>query len=310
MQVAVLFVAERRNREVADRLDVGQILADLVEIALRELANVLAVIAVFGKIRRLPEQLRGARAYRKREILDLCAGVVVIELAFHGVALPFQQRRDCIAERRLASMANVQRAGRIRGHEFNDHTLASMNIAATEAVTEIQHARNDGSPLGWRQGEVDETGTRDFDVLDDIAERRSRGPRDGFCELARILPCAFGQIQRFGRCEIAVVGIARPLEGWCRIGDVGKFLADGAFQRLFDLLFCIDLHLTGESWIAATAHYRGALDARPRPRCAVAVQQKLAGSMSRATRTRFAGADASASRHRDTKRCSFARSRL
>ena len=56
-------------------------------ISLRELANVLAAIAVFGKRRVLTQDLLRARAHRHREILDLLAGVVVVELARHLSAL-------------------------------------------------------------------------------------------------------------------------------------------------------------------------------------------------------------------------------
>jgi hypothetical protein len=51
--------------------------------------------------------------------VDLLAGIVVIELARYRAALPLEQRGDRIAERRLAAMADVQRAGRIGRNELD-----------------------------------------------------------------------------------------------------------------------------------------------------------------------------------------------
>ena len=79
------------DREAADRLDVAEVVADLVEVALRELADVLATIAVLGKRRVLAEELLRPRAHRDREVLDLLAGVVVVELARDRRALPLEQ---------------------------------------------------------------------------------------------------------------------------------------------------------------------------------------------------------------------------
>ena len=71
LEVAVLLLAQLGDGEAADRLDVAEVVADLVEVALRELADVLAAIAVLGKRRVLAEQLLRPRAHRDREVLDL-----------------------------------------------------------------------------------------------------------------------------------------------------------------------------------------------------------------------------------------------
>jgi hypothetical protein len=84
--------------------------AHLVEIALRELTNVLAAIAVLGKRRTLAQELLRARADRDRKVLDLLARVVVVVLARDGSALPVEQRRDDVAQRRLPAVADVQRS--------------------------------------------------------------------------------------------------------------------------------------------------------------------------------------------------------
>ena len=110
VQVAILLLAQFGDRETADRLDVAEVVADLGEIALRELADVFAAVPVLGKRRVLAEELLRARAHRDREILDLLAGVVVVELARHVGALPLEQARERVAERRLTAVADVQRS--------------------------------------------------------------------------------------------------------------------------------------------------------------------------------------------------------
>ena len=143
-------------------------------------------------MRVLAKQLLRACADRKREILDLRTCVVVIELARHAVTLPFEQRRDRVAQRRLAAVTDMQRPRRIRRHEFDDDALALVNVAATEAIAKSQHMRDDRATLDRRKSEVDESRTRDVDRRDDIAQRGRARSGNGFGELARILSRAFG----------------------------------------------------------------------------------------------------------------------
>src|SRR5207253_3503582 len=168
LQIAVLLLTQRRDREAADRFDVRQIGAHFVEITLCELANVFAVIAVLREMRVLAQKLLCPRTNGKREILDLRARIVVIELAQNRVALPFEQRRDGVTERRLAPMSDMQRPGRIRRDEFHDDPLAGVRIAAPESIAEDEHAGNDRLPLGRRKTKIDEAGTRRFDGGHDI----------------------------------------------------------------------------------------------------------------------------------------------
>ena len=64
----------------------------------------------------------------QRQLVDLRAGVVVVELARHRVALRLEQRRDRVAERRLAAVADVQRPGRIRRNELDLHLLGLVRF--------------------------------------------------------------------------------------------------------------------------------------------------------------------------------------
>ena len=119
---------------------------DLVEVALRELADVFAAIAVLRELARFAEDLLGARADRHGEILDLRAGVVVVELARDLAALPLQQVGERVAERRLAAVAHVQRPGGVRGDELDHHALAVARVAATVAPGGGEHVRRRRPP--------------------------------------------------------------------------------------------------------------------------------------------------------------------
>ena len=139
-----------------------RVVADFGQVALRDLADVLAVIAVLGKRGRVAQQLLRARAHRDREILDLLAGVVVVELARHRVALRLEQRRDRVAQRRLPAVADVQRPRRIRRDELDHHALAGVRRRPAERVALGQHPRDDRLPRGRRDEEIDEARRRRF----------------------------------------------------------------------------------------------------------------------------------------------------
>ena len=175
-QVAILFAAQLGHGKPADRFDIGEIAADLGQVALRDLANVLAVVAVFGKRRLLAQQFLGARTHRDREILDLLARIVVIELARHRKALRREQAADRIAQRRLPAMADVQRTGRVGGHEFDHHRFAQVRARQAERVELGEHPRDNRLPRRRRQHDVDEARAGDVDALDELRSRGARQP--------------------------------------------------------------------------------------------------------------------------------------
>ena len=157
--------------------------------------------------------------------------------------MPFEQRRDGVAERRLAPMSDMQRPRRIRRDEFHDDALAYVRVATPEAIAKLEHAWHDRLSLGGRQTKIDEPGTCRFDGGHDIAQHGGARCGESFGELPRILPCLFREVQRFGRGEIAMIGIVRAFERRRGVRNVGQFLADRVLQRLFYFFSCIDIHL-------------------------------------------------------------------
>ena len=65
----------------------------------------------------------------KREVVDLRAGIVVVELARDIPAGRFEQARDAIADRRGAPVADMQRSGRIGRNELDaDPASAPLSL--------------------------------------------------------------------------------------------------------------------------------------------------------------------------------------
>ena len=76
-------------------------------------------------------------------------------------ALPFEQRRDRVAERGLAAVADVQRAGRIGRHELDDDALAGARVAAPDSGRRPRaRAATTALPRGSLEREVDEARAR------------------------------------------------------------------------------------------------------------------------------------------------------
>jgi len=57
-----------------------------------------------------------------------------------------------------------------------------------------------------------------------------------------MLPRLLCQVERVRCGEIAMLGVARPLEGRRHVGELRQFPADRVLQRLFDSFPGIDLH--------------------------------------------------------------------
>ena len=239
-EVAVLFLAQLGDGEAADRLDVGKIVADLVEIALRELADVFAAVAVLGELARFAEDLAGARTHRYGEIPDLLPGVVVVELARDVAALPLEQVRDGVAERRLPAVTDVERSGRIGRDELDDDALAGALAAASVALPGIEDRPNDVLACRGRNPHVDEPGPGNFHFLDDARkcslQRRGEGPR----ELARIAARRLRQRQRDIGRVVAVRGIPGTLDDDGRRRGIRQLFANDGGERAGDLLPDVD----------------------------------------------------------------------
>ncbi len=134
----------------------------LGHIALGDLADVVALIALLGNLARQPAGLANARLHAVREIHDLAARVVVVELAAHAPAGPLEQRRDRITERGLPAVADVQRARGVCRHEFDVDGCAAANVALSIIRTRRENRGERADDLRVGEEKVDEAGSRDL----------------------------------------------------------------------------------------------------------------------------------------------------
>src|SRR5258708_2328669 len=123
LQIRILLGAQVSDGELPDRFKIVCIVLLRDKIP-RNVLDVFAVVAFLRPARLAGPDSPGARLHGKRELVDLGAGIVVVELARDRVSLGFEQRRDRIAERALPAVADVQRPGRVRRHEFHLDLLA------------------------------------------------------------------------------------------------------------------------------------------------------------------------------------------
>jgi hypothetical protein len=225
-QVGILLATQVRDGELADGVEIaGVVLAghhvafDLHAVAAQVgLGHVADVVAVVG-IRR-PASSPGFRPRARActgagEVLDLHAGIVVVELALHVPAVGGHHARDAVADHAGAAVADMQRAGRVGRHVFHAHRLAVAAGVAAEAVARRHGCRAPAAARRRRQVDVDEAGPREFDLRDGI--RGGQGVDQLLRQRARIgLRPALAKLtgqqhRRIGR-EVAVRALLRSLD--------------------------------------------------------------------------------------------------
>ena len=99
-----------------------------LEVSLRDFPDILTVVAALGDGERKTPQLGDACRHACGEVLNLSAGVVVVELSTHSPAGAREQGRDRIAERGLPPVADVERPSRIGGDKLHDDAVADADI--------------------------------------------------------------------------------------------------------------------------------------------------------------------------------------
>jgi hypothetical protein len=183
-----------------------------------DVGDVVAVVGrlrPFGVARLVAAQ---ARLHRVGQGLDLHAGVVVVELAGDVVALRHEQRGQRVAQRRLAAVAYVQRAGRVGRDEFDDDFLAGAGAGAAVGGALRQHGLDHGLLGGGADAQVDEARAGDFGRFDQalagrVGQQRIDQPGGQF---ARVHFQLLGQLHGDVAGDVAVRRVA-----WSLQHDVG-----------------------------------------------------------------------------------------
>ncbi len=139
------------------------------------------MISLGGELDLDTVELEVARLHGGGEDLHLGAVVVEVELAVHVVSHHGQQVAQGVAEGGPATVADVQGADGVRGHELDVHALP---LAEVPAPVVPPLAGNAGQFLEHpvpAQGEVDKTGPRHLHRL-----QRSRLARGGVLLYSRL----------------------------------------------------------------------------------------------------------------------------
>ena len=205
--------AELGQRVVAHLLLAVQVLVALLLVeGLRQLADIVAVVAVLRELHRVLalDDLEVARLQTLGEFLDLVAGVVDVELTGHVGAGLLQHAGQRIAQHTAAGVAHVHGAGGVGGHEFHHVLLPRQHIVLTVARTGGLDAGDGvGIPLA-AQPEVQEARACQLHG-GEVAALQRHVVDEGLCHLPGVHLHGLGRRQTEGGGIVAVGGILGDL---------------------------------------------------------------------------------------------------
>ena len=202
----------------AEYLEVGDGYERIAAVGLqraRDVDDVLALVALGGHGGVDAVLLQIADANRFAEQFHLAAAVVEIIFAGDVEAGGLIQSRDCIAQHRVAAVADGDGSGGIGGEKLDLDFFPSARMQLPcarlpECAASGRGATNLGMPVRRRHFEVDEAGAGDRDFADFGGQRDVR--LDYFGDRARRLTLGLGESQRDVRRDVAVRGVARRFD--------------------------------------------------------------------------------------------------
>ena len=206
----------------------------VVEEGAGDVGDVVAAVAILRPAGVVGADAARARLHRLRQVLDLHAGVVVVELALHVPAVGIEHARDAVADHRRAAVADVQRAGGVGRDVFDaGHAARAAGVAAEGFALRVHFAQL-ALPGFGREAEIEEAGASDLDRCDVAAGGDGFGQRlrDG----ARVAARGLGQQHCGVAGEVAVRALLGPLDHEVGRGQVGRqeaLRAEGG-DALFD----------------------------------------------------------------------------
>src|SRR6266516_2905423 len=223
----------------------GERRAVALDQAARDVADVLALVAVIGEGRGAADELQVAGAHRLRQHLHLPACVVEVVLALDLPADRRQQAGERVADHRVPPVPDGERAGLVGAHELDLRPAPGARRRAAVCLARGQRVGEHPLPEGRREPEVDEAGTGDLGrPLEPAGRRRGlevadQQARDGM-RRAALAAC---QDERGVGREVAELGIARYLDGeGRRLRPAELAGGEGGAQRLADELLNVALH--------------------------------------------------------------------
>ena len=253
-QVRVLFATQIRHGEHPDGVEIARIApagdgltfdvdAVAAQVRLGDIADVVAVVGIGG-----PRIVAGLQPLRTRlggdrQVVDLHAGVVVVELALHVPAVGGHHPGDAVADHAGAAVAHVQRAGRVGGHVLHAHRPAAAAGVAAEsgaAGVDVAHLL---LPRRGGEVEVDEAGAGDLDLGDRVRGRQR--VEQLLRQRPRVAARGLGQQHRRIGGEVAVRALLGTLDhelGRGKVGGQDACAAQGG-QALFDQCAELGFHV-------------------------------------------------------------------
>ena len=217
LQVQVLFTAQVGHGKATNIVQpvrvggAGHVLVAGIDpvpaqVGLGDIIYVVAAIAVCRPVGIIRLHALAAGLYRQGEVVDLLAGVVVIEFTGHRPAGRLQQAADTVAHRRAASVAHVQGPRGVGGDVFYLHPAALACVAATIGGFLFQDLPDYALAAGLGKEKIDESGTGNVGAGQESGRRQRRADQLG--ELARVLAGGFRQGQGDIAGQVAVAGVA------------------------------------------------------------------------------------------------------
>ena len=204
-------------------------------VAARHIHDVVAAIAGLRPGRIVRRDALAAQLHRQRQVVDLHTRIVVVELARHIPARRMQHIAQAIAHRRAASVADMQRPGRVGRDELHAHLAPAADMHMAVARARLQHAVHH-ILLGGRGDEhIDEARARDLHFLDDLGFRQRRDQRIG--DVARRFAQRLGQLHRQVAGVIAMRGLLGTFDEDGRADMVGRNLAQSLREQIGQMGF-------------------------------------------------------------------------
>ena len=212
---------------------VGEAGAFVVEDFFGQVYDVVALVAVGGKLGVLAQGLKVAGVDGSVEEVHLGAGVVNVVFAGDLVAGGLEDGGEDAAKDGAAGVADVDGAGGVDADEF-DHDLAGIGgWEGAEVVAGVEDfAHLPLEPLG-AEAEVEEAGRGDPDLLDQVVGGDKVD--EGFGDVNGGQPGGAGEAEGQAGGEVAVLGVARTLDFHDGHGVEGEeALASSSLQGPFN----------------------------------------------------------------------------
>ena len=229
-----------RGHAIHQRPDVdGEFSADFTLESRRDLANVFAAIAIRGELELSADAFQVPQPHAQRQDVHLAAGVVDIVFALHVETGRLENVRDARSIGRPPTVPDVERPGRVRGHELHLNAPAAPDCRTCAPHAGLENATHECGECIRRNAEIDEPGSRDRHLGNHV--RFGKTLHDARGDFAWLALRDAGERQRDGAREVAVSVAAAALDrnGRQRIEREFPFLAkrgQRALEKRSDVL--------------------------------------------------------------------------